>query len=351
MSGLNFPDHFCDRVRECVKMPAYSIGLNREVRGFFSGMQGLRQGDPLFSYLLVLCIEYLSRLFKVRIDYSEFNYHPKYALHNITHLAFADDLILRTRGDPISVEILADILTEFGEVSGLRANRLKSSVFLAGVRGSDRVAVENILGFAEGSFPFRYLGIPLAASRLRGSDYSPIIEKISELTRTWTSFTLSYAGRLELLRSVIQGVSCYWLSIFPILSIVIGRIEGLCRVFLWGSKVGRVAWKQVCLPREKGGLGLLDLRSWNKALLAKTLWNIHTKKDTLGVKWVNEFFLRGWSIWEWVPKKDSPRIFKKLVRIRDEMIAKSVTVQAAIAMLEPWSGLSGLHVKSVYNCL
>lgn len=184
-----------------------------------------------------------------------------------------------------------------------------------------------------------------------GDPIIPIIEKISELIRTWTSFTLSYAGRLELLRSVIQGFSCYWLSIFPIPSIVNGRIEGLCRVFLWGSKVGRVAWKQVCLPREKGGLGLLDLRSWNKALLAKTLWNIHTKKDTLGVKWVNEFFLRGWSIWEWVPKKDSPRIFKKLVRIRDEMIAKSVTVQAAIAMLEPWSGLSGLHVKSIYNCL
>lgn len=209
-------------------MSAYSIALNREVRVFFSGIQGLRQGDPLSSYLLVLCIEYLSRLFKVRIDYSEFNYHPKYALHNIAPLAFADDLMLMTGGDPISVEILADILTEFGEVSGLRANRLKSSVFLAGVRGADRVAVENILEFAEGSFIFRYLGIPLAASRLRGSDYSPIIEKILELIRTWTLLTVFYAGRLELLRSVIQGVICYWLSIFPIPSIVIGRIERLC---------------------------------------------------------------------------------------------------------------------------
>lgn len=84
---------------------------------------------------------------------------------------------------------------------------------------------------------------------------------------------------------------------------MIDRIERMCRVFLWGSKVGRVAWRQLCLPKEEGGLGLLDLRTWIKALLEKTLWNIHTKQDTLWVKWVNEFFLRDCPIWEWVPKK------------------------------------------------
>lgn len=121
---------------------------------------------------------------------------------------------------------------------------------------------------------------------------------------------------------MVQGVSCYWFSIFSILSIIIDRIEGMCRRFLWGTNMGRVAWRQVCLPKEEGGLGLRDLRAWNKALLAKTLWNIHLKKETLWVKWVNEFFLRGSSIWEWVTKADSLPIFKNLVRIRDEMIVK-----------------------------
>lgn len=351
MRGLNFPDRFCGWVRACVTSPMYSIALNGEVRGFFPGMQGLRQGDPLSPFLFVLCIEYLSRLLKARIDDSEFNFHAKCAMHNITHLAFADDLMLMARGDPISVEILADILAEFGETSGLRANRLKSSLFLAGVRGSDRAAIENILGFAVGSFPFRYLGIPLAASRLRGADNSPLIEKIADLIKAWTSLTISYAGRLELLRSVVQGVSCYWLSIFPIPASVIDKIEGMCRVFLWGSKVSQVAWRQVCLPKEEGGLGLLDLKTWNKALLAKTLWNIHSKKDTLWVRWVNEFFLRGSSIWVWVPKKDSPPIFKNLIRIRDEMIQKAGSVQTASNLLESWSGTKGIQVRRIYEWL
>lgn len=351
LRALHFPDKFCKWIMACVTSPAYSIALNGEVRGFFPGMQGLRQGDPLSPYLFVLCIEYLSRLFKARIDESEYNYHPKCGMHQITHLAFADDLMVLARGDLLSVQKLAEILAEFGETSGLRANRLKSSLFLAGVRGIEKQEIEDVLSFATGSFPFRYLGIPLSASRLKGTDYAPLIDRITELIRSWTSQMLSYAGRLELLRSVVQGVCCYWLSIFSIPSSIIDRIEGLCRSFLWGSKIGRVSWRQVCLPREEGGLGLRDLRTWNKALLAKNLWNIHCKKDTLWVKWVNEFFLRGSSIWVWIPKPDSPPIFKNLVQIKDEMVARVGSVQAVVEMLEPWCTSGGLQVSRVYEWL
>lgn len=166
-----------------------------------------------------------------------------------------------------------------------------------------------------GAFLFRYLRIPSAASRLKATDYGPLLDKISDLIKAWTSLTLSSTGRLELIRLVVQGVSCYWFAIFPIPAVVIDRIEGMCRRFLWGSNMGRVAWRHVCLPKVEGGLGLRDIRSWNKALLAKTLWNIHLKKDTLWIKWVNELFLHGNSIWEWVPKADSPPIFKNLAEL------------------------------------
>lgn len=99
---------------------------------------------------------------------SDFKFHPKCGMHNITHLAFADDLTVMARGDINSVQILASILTDFGDVSGLRANSLKCSLFLAGVQGAEAQAIEDTLHFARGAFPFRYLGIPLSALRLRG---------------------------------------------------------------------------------------------------------------------------------------------------------------------------------------
>lgn len=55
----------------------------------------------------------------------------------ITHLAFADNLMLMARGDTTSVQHLATILAEFGAVSGFQANRLKWNLFLAGVQDTD----------------------------------------------------------------------------------------------------------------------------------------------------------------------------------------------------------------------
>lgn len=129
MRGLNFPERFCGWIRERVTTPAYSIALNGEVRGFFSGMQSLRQWDPLSPYLFVLCIKYLSRLLKARTDISEFRFHLKCRLHRITHLAFVDDLMVMASGDIRSVQIRVDILAEFGAVSSLQANRLISNLF------------------------------------------------------------------------------------------------------------------------------------------------------------------------------------------------------------------------------
>lgn len=100
-------------------------------------MEGLRQGEPLSPYLFVLCVKYLSRLLKVRFGNSDFKYHPKCRKHMITHLAFADNLMLMARGDTTSVQHLATILAEFGAVSGFQANRLKWNLFLAGVQDTD----------------------------------------------------------------------------------------------------------------------------------------------------------------------------------------------------------------------
>lgn len=63
-----------------------------------------------------------------------------------------------------------------------------------------------ITGFIVGIFPFRYLGIPLATEKLRVADYSVLVDSISERIKAWPRNTLSYAGKLELTRAVIQGI-------------------------------------------------------------------------------------------------------------------------------------------------
>lgn len=39
-------------------------------------------------------------------------------------------------------------------------------------------------------------------------------------------------------------------------------------------KIPWVNWDMICLPKEKGGLGVQDLKNFNLALLGKWHWNL-----------------------------------------------------------------------------
>jgi len=64
----------------------------------------------------------------------------------------------------------------FGESSGLVINAAKSSIFFVGVSKDIKQAILNLSQFTEGSFPFKYLGVPLSPHRLLASQFSPLIQ-------------------------------------------------------------------------------------------------------------------------------------------------------------------------------
>ncbi|KAL0453512.1 UNVERIFIED_CONTAM: hypothetical protein Slati_1329300 [Sesamum latifolium] len=118
---------------ECVSTSSFSVALNGSLHGFFSGKRGLRQGDPISPALFLLSMEYFSRLVKRKTSDSEFNFHPKCEKLKITHLLFADDLMLFSQGDLPSIHILMECLREFRDISGLAVNTSKSCIFTAGI--------------------------------------------------------------------------------------------------------------------------------------------------------------------------------------------------------------------------
>ncbi|KAL0294689.1 UNVERIFIED_CONTAM: putative mitochondrial protein [Sesamum calycinum] len=81
----------------------YTVAMNGSLHGLFPAKKGLRQGDPMSPALFLLCMEYFSRLIKRSTTNSDFNFHPKCEKLKITHLLFADDLMLFSRGDLPSI--------------------------------------------------------------------------------------------------------------------------------------------------------------------------------------------------------------------------------------------------------
>jgi mannosylglycoprotein endo-beta-mannosidase len=225
---LGFPDRFVHLVMTCVETASYSVAVNGELFGFFPGKCGVRQGDPLSPYLFIICMEYLSRMLCLASQNPSFRFHPKGKPFGLSHLSFADDIILLCRGDRNSVQVLFQQLILFGQTSGLDINISKSSIFFGGVADHLKQTILLDTGFSEGSFPFRYLGVPLSPHRLLASQYSPLLHKLEATIQGWMGKHLTYAGRLELIKSVLYGMVQFWVSIFPMPCAVIKQITCLC---------------------------------------------------------------------------------------------------------------------------
>lgn len=117
-------------------------------------------------YLYLLCMEYLSRLLKIHTRDPDFQFHVKCATNSITHFAFENDILLFARGDPSSLKVLANTLGEFRETFGLKINKHKSHMFMAGVRPYEAQHIRSLFEFSLGVLPIRYLGLPLSARKL-----------------------------------------------------------------------------------------------------------------------------------------------------------------------------------------
>ncbi|XP_020250552.1 uncharacterized protein LOC109827936, partial [Asparagus officinalis] len=143
----------------CISTPKYSISLNGALHGYFKGERRLRQGDPLSPYLFILGMEYLSRTLGLLEYDKRFKYHPK---------------------------------------CGLQMNKEKSTVFFGGVEDSVKETMRAHLYPSEGSFPIRYLGVPLICKRLSYEDCNSLISMVSSQIQAWNKiWKLSYAGRLQ----------------------------------------------------------------------------------------------------------------------------------------------------------
>jgi hypothetical protein len=160
-----------------------------------------------------------------------------------------------------------------------------------------------------GILPSIYLGLPLG-SRPLDSFWNSIIDRFRRKLVGWKGALLSQVGKCQLVKSCLQNVPLYSLSIFQIPSKFAEKMERIQQDFLWLGQEGRkryplVAWDKVYLPKCNGGLGIRKLPHVNKALLAKQLWCIFycigSWRDTLIKKYIGSPLSRLFYIMRWLP--------------------------------------------------
>ncbi|GKE50962.1 hypothetical protein Tco_1486118, partial [Tanacetum coccineum] len=175
--------------------------------------------------------------FKCRVRESEeFTYRHHCSNLHIVNLCFADELFLFAHGDVNSAHAIMDFLEEFKAVS-----RLVHSTLLV-----------------------KYMGMSLISTRMVYRDCKELVERVQNKVNDWLNKFLSFAGRLQLVHSVLSSMHVYWASCFILPARVILDIEQIMHGFLWCQGEMRrgkveVSWDLVCLPKNKAGLGWCPL--------------------------------------------------------------------------------------------
>lgn len=179
----------------------------------------------------------------------------------VSHLIFADDLLVFGRKDTATITAFERILSDFKDYTGLVINKEKS--LITGNRNGATLHLSNVLGVPMVQLPLSYLGLPLYAGAPRNIYYTALVTKIGNWLNGWSSKLLSSGGRMQMIRSSINGLLVYWCRAIHIPKGIIKKINSLTARFFYhageSGKTFMISWQNTTLPKIKGGIGLHNL--------------------------------------------------------------------------------------------
>ncbi|CAA7026437.1 unnamed protein product [Microthlaspi erraticum] len=182
-------------------------------------------------------------------------------------------------------------------------------------------------------------------------DYQPLIDRVIARISSWPVKRLSFAGRLQLIQSVLSSIINFWAAVFPLPARCIERLEQICNAFLWSgapnsARGAKISWDSVCSSKASGGLGLRRLSGLSQLFGLKLIWLIFAGNGSLWVAWVKRHLIGERLFWTADFSQSGSWLWKKLMKFRN--LARpflSSQVRSGSSTLfwhDDWTGLGPL---------
>ena len=223
----------------------------------------------------------------------------------ISHLMFADDIIIFFKVANQNTDKLSQTLQSFCALSGQKINGTKSVMVVS--PNCDATIKEDLVRKLKVNIAEKigkYLGIPVDPRTPKREIGNQIIDRLQSRLQTWKGKFVSPARKLTLIKSVMQAMPIYSMSIHRLSKDTYNRIDRIIRDFWWGNtaevrKLHTIAWDTICQPKEIGGVSIRKTEQFNQALLAKQYWRINQNPQSLlATTLKGKYFPKAQNLWD-----------------------------------------------------
>ncbi|KAL3690721.1 hypothetical protein R1sor_004372 [Riccia sorocarpa] len=179
---------------------------------------------------------------------------------------FADDTSIFIRAAARDFQRARMAVEKFEQASGALLNVQKSLVMALGPDSHYPWLEDSGCEVASPQRRFKYLGVWSGRGIAEREITEKIVEAIDGRLRCWINRNLSFTSRLLLIKHVLSAIPSHHLMSIRLDSKGLLRVNRSFRQFLWGlSEEGRpktslIAWKKFHRPKDRGGLGWIDLQ-------------------------------------------------------------------------------------------